>query len=248
MPKLFSKYIILILLSFPSLCKGQTPNFDKENENTDLKDSLDFLKIKKACHIVEYRDKEAAYYFSIRGEFIKAYTFSSSDNMIRLSIAESTVETIWVLDLQAYGNIWVRNPIGVEAIGGIGEESILIPDFPIKVEYDKEKKLYLYSVHLVSKQPFQTVEDQNISKDIFYILTSSVYRLDVFEHKVKNTDFMTNCFNKIVDQMLSKEDKKELKERERKSDNEFAPILKQAEEMDKQRKKNLQPNKVNKTK
>jgi hypothetical protein len=169
-----------------------------------LKDSVAFEKVKKACNIIEYRGKNSNLYFKTGGEFIKAYALTSSDRMISYSVAISSLDTIWTLDLKAYGNIWTDNPSGVQAIGGIGENSISMPDIPIKVEYDPQKKLYLYRAHLVSRKPFKSLYEQTIASNIFYILTCSVYKLDVFEHISKNPELMTDCLMKINNQLFTR--------------------------------------------
>ena len=119
------------------------------------------------------------------------------------------------------------------------QSSISIPDFPIKVEFDKQNKKYIYSAHLVSRKPFKTVDDQKIASNIFDIFTCSVYKLYVFEHVVKNPEFMRDCFMQINYQTLTRADRYKLKEENKKWTDEFAPLIKQAqEEYDKKQKSN----------
>ncbi|MDB5198913.1 MAG: hypothetical protein JWO92_876 [Chitinophagaceae bacterium] len=236
MHRLFYKYILLLFFIYNGsvFCQSLVGK-----DSTDIKDSLDFIKTKKNCHIIEYTDKNAAAYFHTNGEFIKAYTFSSADNMMRFSVAKSTTETIWTLDLKAYGKIWAHNPVGIEAIGGgYAQQSIKMPEVPIKVEFDEQLKLYVYSAHLVSSQPFANQDDQRIAINIMDILTSSIYRLYVFEHKNKNTQLMEDCSSKIMYQMMSKEDRDKSREQARIQKEEFEPLMKEAEKLDKERKKN----------
>ena len=235
---LFYKYILLIFIILNNCGFSQTLITDKYKDSIDIKDSLDFIKTKKICHIIEYNDKNAAYYFHTSGEFIKAYTFSSSDNMMKFSVAQSTVETIWTLDLKAYGKMWAHDPVGIEAIGGgFAQEAIEMPEVPIKVEFDKKLQLYIYSAHLVCKKPFVNQEDPKICANIIAILTSSVYRLYIFEHKNKNTELMEDCISKIMYQTMSEEDKYRSREEKKKREEDFAPIMKLAQELDKERKK-----------
>lgn len=225
--------VLFILIIFPNLSYGQG-----SKNNSDLEDSIAFKKAKKVCNIIEYRDKNSNLYFKTQGEFIKAYTLTSYDKMLSYSVAVSSLDTIWTLDLKAYGNIWTDNPVGLQAIGGIGESSISMPDIPIKVEYDKQKKIYLYSAHLVSRKPFNSLVDQTIASNIYYILTCSVYKLYVFEHINKNPDLMTDCLMKINNQLLSNDERNLLKKQRKDWDDEFAPLIKQTQKgLDKKNKK-----------
>lgn len=228
-----SFYISVILLFF------SCPSFSQENVTSDIKDSIDFLKVKRTCNISEYKNEADGFHFKTTGKFIKAYSITSPDNMMTYTIAMSTLDTVWTLDLKAFGNIWASNPIGIEALGGVGESSISIPDFPIKVEFDKQNKKYIYSAHLVSRKPFKTVDEQKIASNIFDIFTCSVYKLYVFEHVIKNPEFMRDCFMQMNNQIISKVDRDRLKKESKKWHDELAPLIKQAqEEYDKKQKSN----------
>ncbi len=203
-------YLLSIFILFQTAIFGQVLNANNSQDTADSKDSIDFIKTKKICGIEEYNynDSNAKFFFKLAGNFIKAYTFSSKDNMMRFSVAQSTVETIWTLDLDAYGKVWAHDPSGIETVGDYSQTAVQLPDIPIKVEYDENSKLYKYSAHLVSRQPFRNDEDKKIASSFTSILTCSVYRLYIFEHKNPNHELMQDCISKIFYQMLDKNQRK----------------------------------------
>ena len=204
------KMIMLIVsLAVATIAHAQTPAVD----SADIADSLKFIKAKKLYHISEYREKDKRVAPGLgleEGDFIRAYEFSSPDRFMRFSVAESTIETVWILDLKSYGKLWVSNPTGIEAIGDFGETTEL-PDIPVKVDYDKDLKLYIYSVRLTAKQPFESPEDAKISSAIIAILQSNIYRLYAFEHENKNSQQTGDCISQILTQLMSKEQREELR-------------------------------------
>ena len=204
------KYLIFIVIFFlPNFCFSQTFESQNVKDSFLLKDRLDFIKAKKRCHIGEYQDTGVIIDNKRIGAYTE-YTFWSPDHMLYYSESVYDKEIVWTLTLKAYGNIWTHEAKGIEAITELGHV-IKLPDVPISVDYDKEKKLYLYTASLSAREPFENTEEQDIAKDIDDILTCKIYRLYVFEHLIKEQDFMEHCSGELYYRTLSLEDRYKVK-------------------------------------
>ena len=206
-------------------------------------DSLNWEKSKKNCNITEFADNDWGFYFGTSGQFIKGYSISSPDEMIDFYLGMSTTDTVYKMKIKAYGNSWVSNPYGVEAIDE--SNTVSISDVPVTIQYNKVKKRYTYTAEIVVHRPFVTYDDRELASKMLTLSRCSVYKVYIFTHQFKYGTAFYDCVNEVLIQKLDKQQREQIKLKRYEEHEHCESMMKEARRLDAERAKKSKPKKKN---